>query len=524
MRNPFLPAILAAGLALAACGTNPVTGDTELQLISQPQEIQIGQKNYAPTRQSQGGDLTVLPELSTYVNGVGQKLAAVSERRLPYEFTVLNSSVPNAWALPGGKIAVNRGLLTALDNEAELAAVLGHEIVHAAARHGAQAQERGMLLQIGMVAASVGVGMSDVDPNLGNLLVAGAGVGAQLVSMRYGREAELEGDLYGMRYLKAAGYDPMAAVTLQEKFVRLAEKEGRGQDGWLEGLFASHPPSQERVEANRRTAAKLGAGGELGAERYASHMAPLRKIQPAYDKYDEAIKAARKKDYAGARELARAASRAVPQEGRFHQLLGDLDMAEKHPDRAIGHFEKAASLDPGYFGPYLGGGVAYYKNGNRAKAEAWLNQSNELLPTAPAHYYLGLIARESGNTQQAREHFRTAAGSQSEIGKQAAAEFAALDVGSNPGNYLATAGELDAKGRVVLRVQNRAPFALGEIIITPVMIDGSGRIVQEGRTLRINRVLQPGEQASIDAGIGTMPAERLPFLRFRIDGARAAQR
>jgi len=522
MCNSRLPALLVASLALSACGTNPVTGEKELQLISQSQEIQIGQQNYAPTRQSQGGDLTVLPELSTYVNEVGQKLAVVSDRRLPYEFTVLNSSVPNAWALPGGKIAVNRGLLTTLDNEAELAAVLGHEVVHAAARHGAQAQERGMLLQVGMVAASIGLGMSDVDPNLGNLLVAGAGVGAQLISMRYGREAELEGDLYGMRYLKAAGYDPAAAVTLQEKFVRLSEREGRGQGGWLEGLFATHPPSRERVEANRRTAASLGAGGELGAERYAARIAPLRKIQPAYDQYDEAIKAARKKDYDGARSLAQAATRALPQEGRFHQLLGDLDMAEKQPERAIGHFEKAASLDPGYFGPYLGGGVAYYKTGNRAKAEAWLTQSNELLPTAPAHYYLGLIAKESGNARLAQEHFRTAAASQSEIGKQAAAEFAVLDLASNPGNYVATAGQLDAQGRVVLRVQNRAPFALRDIVVTPVVVDAAGRIVQQGRSLHIGRVLQSGEQASLDAGIGTMPAEKLPALRFRVDGARPA--
>ena len=87
----------------------------------------------------------MLPELTTYVNEVGQKLAAVADRKLPYEFVVLNNSVPNAWALPGGKIAVNRGLLTELQNEAELAAVLGHEIVHAAARHGAKAQERGTM-------------------------------------------------------------------------------------------------------------------------------------------------------------------------------------------------------------------------------------------------------------------------------------------------------------------------------------------------------------------------------------------
>ncbi len=127
---------------------------------------------------------------------------------------MLNSSVPNAWALPGGKIAVNRGLLTELANEAELAAVLGHEIVHAAARHGAQAQERGVLLQGGLVAAQLGAAMGGVDDQAANLLALGTNVGAQLVTMRYGRDAELQADLYGTRLMKAAGYDPRAAVTL----------------------------------------------------------------------------------------------------------------------------------------------------------------------------------------------------------------------------------------------------------------------------------------------------------------------
>ena len=100
--------ILMAGV-LSACGVNPVTGDKEIQFVSEAQEVKMGEQYYAPTRQSQGGDFTVMPELTDYVNEVGQKLAAVADRKLPYEFTVLNSSVPNAWALPGGKIAVNRG-------------------------------------------------------------------------------------------------------------------------------------------------------------------------------------------------------------------------------------------------------------------------------------------------------------------------------------------------------------------------------------------------------------------------------
>ena len=514
--------LIVAAIALAACGVNPVTGKKELQFISEGQEVQIGQQNYAPTRQSQGGDFIVLPEVSEYVNEVGQKLAAVSDRPLPYEFAVLNSSVPNAWALPGGKIAVNRGLLAELENEAELAAVLGHEIVHAAARHGAKAQERGTLLQVGMVAASIGVAMSDVDPNLGNLLVSGAGVGAQLVATRYGREAELESDLYGMNYMRRAGYDPAAAVTLQEKFVRLAGQGGR-QQNWLDGLFASHPPAVERVEENRRTAAKLGTGGTVAADRYASRIASLKAVQPAYDNYDKALVAARKKDFAGARRLASSAASALPREGRFQQLLGDLAMAEKNPALALDYYGKSVTLDPGYFGAYLGGGVAHYKTGNRDKAETWLRKSAELLPTAPALYYLGAISKETGRTDQAMQYFRAAAESQSEIGRQAAAEFVVMDVGRNPGQYVATAAQQDAKGRVVLLVQNRAPVALIDIYVTPLLVDAAGRIAQQGKAVRIGRSLAPGEQFAMDPGVGTLSPEQLPLLRFRVDRARAVE-
>jgi predicted Zn-dependent protease len=143
----FIFIVTFAATFLCGCVINPVTGDRELALVSADQEIAIGEQQYAPSQQMQGGQYELDSELTSYVASVGQKLAAVSDRDLPYEFVVLNSSVPNAWALPGGKIAVNRGLLNELNSEAELAAVLGHEIVHAAARHGALAMQRGLLLQ-----------------------------------------------------------------------------------------------------------------------------------------------------------------------------------------------------------------------------------------------------------------------------------------------------------------------------------------------------------------------------------------
>ncbi|MCH8073465.1 MAG: M48 family metallopeptidase, partial [Proteobacteria bacterium] len=242
-----LATMLLAGVS--ACAINPVTGQREFTMVSEAQEIQLGTDNYGYMQQAGGGEYDVDPELTEYVRGVGERLVAASqqlsftERHLPYEFAVLNSSVPNAWALPGGKLAINRGLLTELNSEAELAAVLGHEIVHAAARHSAKQMERSTWLQIGVIGTAILTG----DSGYSDLAVGGANVGAQLLSQSYGRNAELQSDEYGMRYMSEAGYDPQGAIALQQTFVRLSED--RATD-WLSGLFASHPPSQERVEAN----------------------------------------------------------------------------------------------------------------------------------------------------------------------------------------------------------------------------------------------------------------------------------
>jgi predicted Zn-dependent protease len=519
--NMPLPALLLLVASLTACGVNPVTGKKELQFVSEAAELQIGQQYYGATRQGEGGDFTLDPILTAYVNEVGQKLAVVSDRKLPYEFVVLNSSIPNAWALPGGKIAVNRGLLTELNNEAELAAVLGHEIVHAAARHGAKAQERGTLLQVGMVAAQIGLATGNVDGNLANLAIQGAGVGAQLVQSKYGREQELESDRYGMLYMQRAGYDLNAAVTLQQTFLRLSAAQGRNQN-WLEGLFASHPPSAERVATNQATKAELGGAGELGVERYAAKLAELRKMKPAYDKYDQALVSASKKDLLNAKKLAGEAARLLPREARFTQFLGDIAMSEKQYKEAVAAYEKAVALDPNYFGPYLGGGIAQFKLGNKLKAEEWLKKSNSLLPTAPAAYYLGDIAKGRGDLTGAMQLFQSAASSQSEYGQLATAEFQRMDLAQNPGNYIATAVQQDSAGRVMFAVQNRAQLTVTSLEVTPVMLDGYGRIVQQGQRRQFRVNLRPGETTSVDSGLGTMTAEQAALLRVSVNTAQVA--
>ncbi len=412
--------LLSLSLAIPACVVNPVTGKRNLGLVSEQQELQLGETNYVPTQQMQGGPYDVDPELTRYVQEVGQKVAAHADRDLPYEFVVLNNPVPNAWALPGGKIAVNSGLLAELDSEAELAAVLGHEIVHAAARHSAQQVERGTLLQLGVLAAGIAASDEYAD------LALGAGmVGAQIINSKYGRDAELEADHYGMTYMVRAGYDPQAAVSLQETFVRLAE--GR-QSNWLEGLFASHPPSEERVRRNREHAGKLQAGGEIGREDFQRVTAQLRKSKPAWEAYQEGAVALQEGDAQRARSKAEEAIRIEPRIGHFHNLLAKAALVEEDHDEALKHFEEAIRRQPNYFENYVYRGLLLDEAGDYDKARQDLERANQLLPTAIAHEKLGDIAIRQGRGNEAIAHYRVAAQSQSEVGQRAAAKLRQLGV------------------------------------------------------------------------------------------------
>lgn len=523
MRLRHLSAALLAALALAGCATNPVTGRKEIQLVSEGQEIQLGQQYYGPSRQSQGGDYVTDPRVLEYVRGVGNRLAAVADRQLPYEFTVLNSDELNAWALPGGKIAINRGLLVELQNEAELAAVLGHEIVHAAARHGAQQMEQGQLLQIGAAVASIGAAVYG-GSELGQVVGQGAAVGAQLLQAKYGRDDELESDRYGMKYMKRAGYDLQAAVSLQELFVRKFQA-GNERD-WMTGLFASHPPSQERVDSNRRTMQEMGGpGGDLGAERYQAALAGLKRAAPAYARYQEALAAANRKDYAAARRLAGEAVKLEPRESRFHGLLGDLALAQQDPRGALAHFQKAGELDPGYFKPLAQAGIAHYQLGNRAAAEPLLTRSMQLLPTAPGAYYLGRLNEDRGATAQAVEYYRLVAGTKSALGEEALGRLVRLDLAQNPETYLSIQPQLDQQGRVWLTVGNRTNVSVGGVTLLVGVVDQSGRTVYGPERVGTGQnVIPPRKALSLRTSLGPFDTgEVLRYVKWKVESARPAQ-
>jgi len=485
--------------AITGCSVNPVTGRSEITLVGEESEIQMGEQNYLPMQQSQGGDYDIDPVLTEYVQGVGNKLAAVSDRPLPYEFVVLNNSVPNAWALPGGKIAVNRGLLTELDSEAELAAVLGHEIVHAAARHSARQMERGMLMQ-GLVLATA-VATSDSD--YGNVAVGGASFAGQLLTLKYSRDAELEADRYGMEYMQRAGYDPQGAVSLQEAFVRLSEEEGR-QSGWLNGLFASHPPSQERVDANIATAARLTPGGLLGGAQYEEALERTTEVLPAYAAYDEGRKALAEKNTELAKAKAEEAIAILPEEGHFYALRGDARILDEQYDMAVTNFDNAISRRDDFFYYYLQRGRAYERLGNDDNAVRDLQKSLEFLPTGPAHYTLGNIAAKRGDRAAAVEHFRVVAAGQGEMAEAAQASLVRLDIGQNPAAYLLTRCDPDAKGELVVSIKNNTTVPVTDLQLSVQFRDSAGVPRRIDRRLRGR--MDGGEIVSIQTGLGPYTA------------------
>ena len=128
-----------------------------------------------------------------------------------------------------------------------------------------------------------------------------------------------------------------------------------------------------------------------------------------------------------------------------------------------------------------------------------------------------------GDTAKAQQYYQAAASSNSSIGKAAATEYMKMDLPQNPGNYVAATGQLDTQGRVIVVVQNRSQVPLNAIRVTPVLIDGNGRILQQGNAVTINAVLKPGEQAAAATGLGNLPQEQLQALRFRIDGAKIVE-
>ena len=241
----FALALTSWLVAITGCAVNPVTGESDFVLMSEQQEIALG-RQYHPQILKETPPYEDVA-LTAYVQRVGERVAVQSHRSdLIYRFTVLDSADVNAFALPGGYIYITRGLLAYLNSEAQLAAVLGHEIGHVTARHSVRQQSTATATGLlgAVIAGASGVrGAGDLANIAGTAIVRG-----------YGREHELEADRLGAEYLARSGYDPQAMLQVikvlkdQETFeLERAKEEGR-EPRIYHGLFSTHPANDQRLQ------------------------------------------------------------------------------------------------------------------------------------------------------------------------------------------------------------------------------------------------------------------------------------
>jgi predicted Zn-dependent protease len=235
-RHWTLAGALVAGLAF--CARNPVTGKSQLSLVSESQEIEMGKAYSQQVIQSMG--LYRDQKVQDYVSGLGMAIAKTSERpNLPWEFHVMDDPTVNAFALPGGFIFVTRGILTHMNSEAELVGVLGHEIGHVTARHSVQQMSREQLAQIGLGVGSV---ISSEVAKYAGMASQGLGV----LFLKYGRDAESQSDQLGFKYMVREGYNPKAMASMFETLERVSKLEGAGDVPEWE---STHPNPGNRIQA-----------------------------------------------------------------------------------------------------------------------------------------------------------------------------------------------------------------------------------------------------------------------------------
>ncbi len=280
-RRLFLQLMAAGGLSLAAgCATNPVTGRSQLMLISEEKEIEID-RSQSPHQLSADYGKSQDRALNAYLDRTGKQMAARTHRpQMPYSFQAVNATYINAYAFPGGTIAATRGILLKLENEAELAALLGHELGHVNARHTAEIMSKNILTSalVSGIAAYVGsrnAGYGGLAAQLGML-------GSGVLLAHYSRDNERQADALGMEYMVRTGYSPKGMVELMAMLNSMSQHRISA----TQILFATHPMSIERY----RTAKKRAGGKYAGAmdkpvyrERYMDNTARLRSIKGAVE-------------------------------------------------------------------------------------------------------------------------------------------------------------------------------------------------------------------------------------------------
>lgn len=398
----YFSSLTAAGWVLG-CATNPVTGERQLMLVSEDQEIRLDKQrsphqfstDYGPIQDS---------GLNAYVSRTGRRLADRTHRpQMPYSFRVVNANYVNAYAFPGGSIGITRGIMLKMRNEGELAALIGHELGHVNARHTAEILSKSQLTNLvvgGLAIAGESAGYGGLAAQLGML-----GSGALLAS--YSRDNERQADALGMEYMVKGGYGPDGMVGLME----ILNKMNKGRHGYAELLFATHPMSGERYDSAINTARTTYASARrqpLYSERYMDHTAGLRRIQGAIEEMQKGETEMAKKNYSAAQGLFQKALKKTPRDYTGLVLMAKCQLAQKKIDAAQPYLQTARQVYPQEGQAQLLDGYVQLKKKQYDTAIARFSAYDKILPgNANISFFKGLAYEGKGARKPAAEHYYT---------------------------------------------------------------------------------------------------------------------
>jgi predicted Zn-dependent protease len=384
------------------CAVDPVTGRNQLMMMSRTQEIGID-KRQSPFQFSSDYGVTQDASLNRYVGEVGKAMLPDVHRSMPYNFQCVNATYVNAYAFPGGSIAVTRGILLDLDNEAELAALLGHELGHVNARHSAEQASKNQLSSIlvgglSVLASTQGAGMGQLTQQLGSL-----GQGLFLAS--YSRENEREADRLGQEYMVKAGYSSRGFVGLMEMLNSL----NKANPSSSQMLFATHPMSSERLEAALvRDNTQYGKTHSLplNRERYMDKTASLRQKKGAILKMQEGEKYLGKEAYADAQKAFKSAIQQAKQDYTAHVLMAKCLLIQKKSSQALSYANTAKTLYPSEPQGYYIAGLSNMAEKKNQEAYGDFKRCDELLPGNPQlTFYKGYSLDNSGQKKEAAQDY-----------------------------------------------------------------------------------------------------------------------
>ncbi|WP_320009353.1 M48 family metalloprotease [Maridesulfovibrio sp.] len=389
---------------LSGCAINPVTGQQQLMLVSEQQEIQMDRQN-SPHQFSADYGAVQDKHVNDYVTKVGITLSSSSHRPdMPYSFRCVNANYVNAYAFPGGSIACTRGILVTLDNEAELAALLGHEIGHVNARHTASRMSSAMAVQ-GIVAIGVGVAGTQ-DSRLVPLAAGLGGIGAGMLLASYSRSDERQADSLGMQYMDNADYDPEGMVGLMEELNKL----NKSKPSFVQQMFASHPMSSERyaTAVKKRDTVYADSKGKLLRERFMDNTASVRRIKPAIIEMQKGEGAMGKKSYHEAEEHFAKALRIAPNDYAGLLLMSKCQLAQGKSAEGLQYAEQAKNRYPQEAQALHMTGMLSMETGDFRQAVSNFNAYEKRLPGNPmTTFFKGVSYEALGNRNMAaNEYYR----------------------------------------------------------------------------------------------------------------------